>query len=133
VDTFKFNVTKFDFLVIIENGDSFFWASFWTKVDLTVVCFLKLIVSCNVISMIMSKENTFKLGVSSFEELIVFGDVILGVDDNGFSIGLNIIRVYGQTTNQHLFHIETFSLVGGLEHVLPIVFGLTEVVVEGHG
>jgi hypothetical protein len=111
VNALKFYISKINFFTIFQNSDSFFLMGCWSDEYLTIMNFMKFIMPSDVISMIMSEENSLKFCLSILEELIVFGDIILWINNDGFTIGLYIIRVNGQTTDKHLFNVETLTIV----------------------
>jgi hypothetical protein len=91
VNAFKFNISELDFFSILEDFDSIFLSSFWAKINWAIVSFLELSMSGNVIGMIMSHENSFQLYLSVLDNLIVFADIVLRINDEGFTIGFDII------------------------------------------
>ena len=63
----------------------------------------------------MGQKNAFQLSFSVLKQLSIFRYVILGVNNEGLAIRLNIIAVNCQTSYVQLLDIKPTTGMGGFE------------------
>jgi hypothetical protein len=82
--------------------------------------FLEIIFARDEVGMVVSAEDTHKFFPPGLDEFIILSSVEEGVDQETLVSRLNIVAVDGQTSSQHLLHVESRSFVTGFDRVLVV-------------